>query len=310
MVLHGESLMKVVSYLSTVPFRNNKLEKTELLKKFINGVNLAGDTGIVYTGNSIIESDMAVIQGWTHQLNQTAPHLKLRRNIINTQKRVCVADANLFLFASITNDPHYYLRYSFNGVFPTTGNYFDSEVDTARWSQIKKDLGIEVLPYKTTGSTILLCVQRNGGWSMGEQDVYSWIVSIVNDIRKYSNRPIVVRPHPGDKTANSTYLQKIKMLPNIKVSINKALDEDLQNAWAVVNHNSSSIVGPIIKGCHAFVTDPNNSQCREVADSNFANIETPQLFDRQSWLERISMFHWNFEELENGNAWKHFRKFV
>ena len=302
--------MKVVSYLSTVPFRNNKLEKTELLKKFINGVNLAGDTGIVYTGNSIIESDMAVIQGWTHQLNQTAPHLKLRRNIINTQKRVCVADANLFLFASITNDPHYYLRYSFNGVFPTTGNYFDSEVDTARWSQIKKDLGIEVLPYKTTGSTILLCVQRNGGWSMGEQDVYSWIVSIVNDIRKYSNRPIVVRPHPGDKTANSTYLQKIKMLPNIKVSINKALDEDLQNAWAVVNHNSSSIVGPIIKGCHAFVTDPNNSQCREVADSNFANIETPQLFDRQSWLERISMFHWNFEELENGNAWKHFRKFV
>ena len=44
--------------------------------------------------------------------------------------------------------------------------------------------------------------------------------------------------------------------------------------------------------------------------TDFSKIENPQQFDRQKWLERISMFHWNFDELSNGVAWKHMREYV
>jgi hypothetical protein len=88
------------------------------------------------------------------------------------------------------------------------------------------------------------------------------------------------------------------------------LEVDLADAWAVINHNSSAVVGPIIQGYHAFITDPEKSQCREVAHSDFSLLETPREFDRQRWLERISMFHWKFSELEDGTAWRHMRDYV
>jgi hypothetical protein len=51
-----------------------------------------------------------------------------------------IVDSNLFLYADKSNQKHY-LRYSFDGVFPTTGFYFDQDIDPARWKQISKDLG-------------------------------------------------------------------------------------------------------------------------------------------------------------------------
>jgi hypothetical protein len=40
--------MKVVSYYNVVPTVNNNKEKYLLLQNFVNGVNAAGDTGILH----------------------------------------------------------------------------------------------------------------------------------------------------------------------------------------------------------------------------------------------------------------------
>ncbi len=307
--------MKVVSYLSSVPSKNNNPQKTELLHKFIQGVNAAGDTGSVHAGYDAVDSDVAVIQGWVHQDFRTR-HLALRKHIIDTQKQknkyVATADANLFLYNNSSN-PYGYLRYSFNGIFPNTGIYCDNIVDPTRWIQIQRDNGIKLLDKKERGSWIVLMLQRNSGWSMEGQDVQQWALQTIKKIRQHSDRPIIIRPHPGDKHAN-TYLQPsktvIKNLPNVKISTqSRSLDEDLRKAWAVVNHNSSAIVGPVIQGYHAFITDPTTSQCADVAHSDFKWIEAPQEFDRQSWLERISMFHWKFSELQDGSCWSHMRNY-
>ena len=50
--------------------------------------------------------------------------------------------------------------------------------------------------------------------------------------------------------------------------------------------------------------------CRSMRTLTLQVIENPNEFDRQSWLERISMFHWKFSELEDGTAWKHMRQYV
>jgi len=309
--------MKVVSYYNVVPSYNKSQEKFDILTKFIQGVNAAGDTGIVHKGYDLQKCDVGMIQGWQHEVGKNAPHLQLRQHVMQRteNKRVCTADANLFLYANKTNHPHHYLRYSFDGIFPNTGNYFDNNLDPKRWQQLSKDLQIQIQERPLKGKNIVICLQRNKGWSMGKLSVVHWLESVISKITKYSDRPIVIRLHPGDKKAIVDYLplllQKYRSNPKIKISpFGTPLEQDLNKAWAVVNHNSSSIVGPLIQGYPGFITDPERSQCAEVAHTDFSMIETPQQFDRQKWLERISMFHWNFDELSNGTAWKHMRDYV
>ena len=310
--------MKVVSYYNVVPTKNKNQEKTDILEKFIKGVKAVGDEGEVYHGYGIQSCDVAMIQGWQHQRGKGGPHLRLRQNVIDYQiqnkKIVCTADSNLFLYANKVNRPHHYLRYSFNGVFPSVGNYFDDNPDPTRWQQISRDLNIRLGNTKSNGSDIVICLQRNGGWSMGSTDVVDWTRRVVVALRQHTDRSIIIRPHPGDAKATLTYVPALNKLfqgdPTVRISLNKPLEEDLKNCWAVVNHNSSSIVGPIIMGYHAYITDPHKSQCAEVAHFNFEQIENPQMFNRQKWLERISMFHWKFSELEDGSAWRHMRQYI
>jgi hypothetical protein len=309
--------MKVVSYYNVVPSKNKSQEKFDILTKFVQGVNAAGDIGVLHKGYNLQSCDVGMIQGWQHEVGKSAPHLQLRQRVIDctANKRVCTADANLFLYANKTNHPYHYLRYSFDGIFPSTGEYFDQSPDPTRWQQISKHLNISLESHKTSGKNIVICLQRNEGWSMGALSVITWLESIISEITKYTDRTIVIRPHPGDKKALTTYLPMLikKYATNNKIKISKfgtPLDEDLRKAWAVVNHNSSSIVGPIIMGYPAFITDPKKSQCTEVCHTDFSMIENPQQFDRLKWLERISMFHWNFYELSNGSAWRHMREYV
>jgi hypothetical protein len=307
----------VTSYANVVPAKNTNDEKVGILRNFIKGVNVVGDSGHLHHGYNLVDCDVAIIQGWQHQRGKAGAHLQLRQHIVDTQiakqKYVITADSNLFLYANRSNSPHHYLRYSINGVFPNTGNYCDATPDPARWQQISSHTGIQLEKTKKKGQHVLLCLQRNGGWSMGTQDIQDWIIKTVHSIQRHTDRPILIRPHPGDKKAIE-YLthprSRLTLLKNTRISrFDRPLENDLQKAWCVVNHNSSSIVGPIIQGYHAFITDPIKSQCAEVAHHNFSLIETPQQFDRQTWLERISMFHWNFIELENGTCWKHMRNY-
>ena len=304
--------MKVVSYLSSVPPGNKNPEKEEILKRFVQGVSAVGDQGILHTQSTIVDADVAVIQGWVHEGSKPSGHLNLRKQIVNTQlnakKRVLIADSNLFLYSNKEN-PHHYLRYSFDGVFPTTGEYFSSNVDPDRWKQISKDHNIALRDWQTTGQNILICTQRNGGWSMKGFDVAQWLVQTVNEIRKHTDRPIVVRTHPGDKNAINYINSKD---PRWTMSTAEKMTDDFKNAWCVITYNSSPGVAAAIEGVPVFVTDPTPqvSQAFAVANTNLENIESPQTFDRQQWIESISMSHWNFNELSNGSAWRHMKEYV
>jgi hypothetical protein len=310
--------MNVNIYHKTVPNAKNQ-EKIDVLRFFSQGVRIAGDTANDINDHRYQASDVGVLQGWITESVGTATHLRLRNQIINSQlqikKYVVAIDSNLFLYSNTLN-PYHYLRYSFNGVFPSTGIYCDTEIDPNKWKKVSSTMGISLKDYHRKGKHILLCLQRNGGWSMGNFDVQEWAIRTIVALRKYTDRPIVIRGHPGDKQTR-LYLDptnpacRIRGFNNIEFSHpSKSLIEDLNKCWAVVNHNSSPVVGAAIEGYPIFVTDPLKSQCAEIANTELSRIETPNYPDRQQWVERISMFHWNFEELKSGECWRHMRKFV
>jgi hypothetical protein len=298
---------KIAVYHSTVPNKKN-LEKTDMLRFFSAGAKLAGAEVIDIFDHQLINADVAVIQGWIAGDVQR-PHLKLRNAVINQQlaqkKHVVTADSNLFLYANTTN-PQHYLRYSFNGVFPNTGIYCDMPVNPHRWEKIQKNLKITLKDYRKQGNHILICLQRNGGWSMGAQSVVEQAQSTIQQLKKHTNRPIVIRAHPGDQQSK-IYL---KQLTGVTISTNPRLQDDLNGCWAVVNHNSSPAVAAAVEGYPVFVTDPERSQCKEIANVDLSRIETPDLPDRQLWIQRLAMSHWNFDELKSGEAWHHMQQFV
>lgn len=312
------SKFKVVAYSAGIPPGNKNPEKPLILQNFIQGVNASGDQGILHPGMTALPCDVALVQGFVHEHGKDAPHLRLRKEVIDLQKknnnRSLIVDSNLFLYRDPRNSRNY-LRYSFDGVFPTTGFYFDTIVDSQRWKKVSRDLGIELKPWRTNGNHILICLQRNGGWSMGNIDVQEWAISTINEIRKHSDRPIVIRAHPGDKAARE-YLDprnpkcKIKFSKSVRLSNNINLVDDLKDCWAAVNYNSSPVVGAAIEGVPIFVCDPSKSQCAEIANTDLSKIENPSIPDRQQWVERLSMFHWNFDELRSGECWKHMKKFI
>jgi hypothetical protein len=226
-----------------------------------------------------------------------------------------IADSNLFLYKDKTN-PGYWLRYSFDGVFPNTGNYCDTAPDPGRWLAVQQNLNINLRPWRTQGNHILLCLQRDGGWSMGGFEVIDWAMHTIMQLRRYTKRPIRIRAHPGDKRAKKYCDRLMKLcigrrLLNVELSApDTSLEQDLKNCWAVVNHNSSPAVGAAIEGIPVFVTDPERSQAREIAETRLDKIETPFMPDRSAWAQRISQFHWSHHELRDGTAWAHMRKFV
>lgn len=304
--------LTAVAYYGGIPPNNKNAEKPLILDNFLSGVHAIGDNAIAHRGMNSITCDVALIQGFVHEHGKSSPHLQLRQDAVALQKkngkRSLIVDSNLFLYADPSNSKHY-LRYSFDGVFPTTGFYFDKDIDPSRWNKISQQLNIQLKPYRTVGNHILICLQRHGGWSMRGLSTVDWVNQTITNIRQYSSRPIIVRTHPGDKKIKSILKINHK---DIIVSNKERLIDDLQNAWATVVYNSSPSVASLVEGIPAFLTDPQpeHSQTFGIANTDLSKIENPIMSDRQSWIERLAMCHWNFEELRSGEAWQFFRKYV
>lgn len=319
--------MRVVSYTATLPRKEqyteeslkNATDKLDTLRYFAQGVNALDDQGIVESAMAYQPSDVAVILGWVHEHGKTAAHLEFRQQILDGQRaaggRTVIADSNLFLYKNKSN-PGYWLRYSYDGIFANTGEYCDNNPDPDRWARIQEHYNLQLQPWRQSGNHILLCLQRDGGWSMAGWDVVDWALKNIIEIRKYSDRPIRIRPHPGDKKARKYCDRLLKLCQGRRinhVSISgegTSLTADFSNCWAVVNHNSSPAVAAVIEGIPIILTDPVRSQAGEVATKGINRIENPLMPDRQSWIQRISQFHWSHEELRSGACWSHMRKWA
>jgi hypothetical protein len=303
--------MKTVRvYYAGIPAKNTNKEKELVLHNFHLGVP-NGQSKEIRTP-TWEASDLAVMQGWVHANSGRTPHLMFRRQIIDNQKRIgkhtLAIDSNLFLYKDPGNTKTY-LRFSLNDVFPTTGTYFTDIIDPRRWQKLKQDIGFDLQPWRGTGEHILVCLQRNGGWSMDGLDVMQWCIQTIKDIKKYTDRPIVVRAHPGDKKSKN-YLKL--NVPNVTISDKPSIVDDLKNAWATVVYNSSPAVASAIEGVPVFVTDPNPqiSQAYDVANTDLSLIESPILLDRQPWVEKLAMSHYNFDDLKSGAAWNVIKEYL
>lgn len=310
-------MLTVAAYMKGIPPGNKNPEKPAIIKNFIEGVNYAGygDKGVIVDSYVPLDTDVGVIQGFVHPGSKSMPHLTLRKNVLERQrvnnKRTIIVDSNLFLYADKDNSKGY-LRYSYDGVFPNTGEYCNKNPNPRRWDTVSKHLGIELQPWrKRQGQYHLICCQRDGGWSMSGMKVVPWVVRILKEVSERSDRLVVIRFHPGDKKAKD-HVKQIKRLGlrNIRFSTNENILTDFERAFSVINFNSSPAVASAIQGIPTFVLDPARSQAAAVSHHNLELIENPKEFDRELWIQQIAQMHWTLDELKTGEAWAHLRNWA
>lgn len=306
--------ISVASYLMGIPPGNTNPEKPQIIVNFIEGVWAAGDKGQIVCDYTPVDTDVAVVQGFVHPNSKNSPHLNLRKSVFEKQqrdhKRSIIVDSNLFLYADKGNS-NKFLRFSYDGIFPNTGEYCNADPDPARWELIQKRLGIKLKPWKKNGTDILICCQRDGGWSMGGEQLMPWLVRTVQQIRKFSDRRIVVRFHPGDKNQlNHKRMIARYRLPNVIVTHSENILQDFITAHCVINFNSSPTVAAAIEGIPSIVLDPARSQAAEVTHHSLSEIEKLKSFDRELWVQKMAQMHWTLDELKDGTAWRHLRQWA
>ena len=174
------------------------------------------------------------------------------------------------------------------------------------------------VPWKQDGEYILLCMQKVGDASLRDADVFEWTENTVNDIRKHTDRKIIIRPHPlyrksslhntlKEKVLNvsNTHWQETDLLKDGFVSI----QEQLQKAWCTVTYTSGSGIDAVINGIPNIACDT-GSMVYDVSSKDIAEVENPYRGEKKEWTNRIAHCQWSIEEFESGECWKHVSKSI
>jgi hypothetical protein len=306
----------VKSYLGSLPAKINGEEKINALTYFAEGAARCGDQASTTTSQEYESCDVAAIIGNAFDSNPSKiklPHYAVRKMVMDTQTQSgrywLSIDSNVFIYRDRTN-PKKYLRYSFNGVFPCDGIYCNESPGEENWANIRRDYNMDLKPWRTNGNHILMCLQRPMGWSMRGRNLMQWLDETFGRIRQYSDRPIVLRWHPGDW---KNFPAGADFTPyNVILSPQERhITQDLVNCWALICHNSTPSSVATIEGIPAFITDqPGYCQAGEVVNTDFNLLENPILPDREQWIRKLAQCHWSFDDLRSGRQWAHMRQWV
>lgn len=178
-----------------------------------------------------------------------------------------------------------------------TGNnaYYGDELIPGRAAQLR----LETQPWSNAGYNIVIAAQRSDSeqWA-GQPPTTAWLTETANTIKKYTDRPIVIRPHPR---------QRISNIPGCVIEMPRPIqgtydsfdyDRCLSTAWAVVNHNSGPGSLAVLNGVPAFVHA--SSLAAPVGNTDLSAINNPSRPDRTAWLERLAHTEWYTEEIASG----------
>ena len=160
------------------------------------------------------------------------------------------------------------------------------------------NLNLKLQPWRN-GSNIVIAMQRQDSEQWHDQPPMNhWLESTVAEIRKHSDRPVVIRPHPrsGCNIPSGCLIDR----PQFNAGSYDDFDFDrvLESAHCVVNWNSGPGSQAVIAGVPAFVGP--SSLASPIANWDFSQIENPPRSERSVWLEQLAHTEWTVEEIKTG----------
>jgi hypothetical protein len=160
-----------------------------------------------------------------------------------------------------------------------------------------RKLGISLALNLSRNPTILIAAQHRFSLQLANQNHEEWIMDQVEAIRKVSDRPIVIRPHPRSplqiaSLTKDITIEKPEKTPNTYDSYNMHFDYH-----AVVNYCSGPGIQAAISGTRPIVGTYSLALPVSVA---ITDIERPYDTDRDQWLVEICHTEYTVKEIQQG----------
>ena len=298
--------MKVGIFYNSISNPAKFSNKVMLMDNFRAGVISQGDMVIDYRENALPNQplDAGFVLGYTLEDN-------FRKKIINTlatQNTPSIfVDSNILHYSRREHEWH---RYSLGSVYPDTGTYFFQDLDRTKWATYSEWHSVNLKPWRATGDHILIFCQRPKGFNMFI-DQETWLDDTIAKIRQYSNRPIMIRMHPGDGTREKQ-IHKIrkKYRKAVTISYHENIRDALADCWCTVGINSTPNVVSAIEGIPGYIEDPQHSWAADVAFTDLSLLENPPMPDRSQWVNKIANIHWSNDEVKAGQLWSAIKRYI
>ena len=177
----------------------------------------------------------------------------------------------------------------------------DTDLDPSR----PEKLGIQLeSPKEMRRREILIACQhdRSLQWEQNPP-MNAWVLETVEKIKQYTDRHIVVRPHPRSASVNPH--QNFTIIPPKKlVGTYDEFDIDY-DYHCVINFNSGPAIQAAIRGVPVIC---DSSSLAYPVSGNFEKIEEISLLDRSDWFLKICHTEWLVEEIRQGIPLKRLEK--
>lgn len=270
--------MTRIAIFTPTPGRETSGEELEVMLAFVDGILRHGETPKFYRHGDLHDEEFSVMFGWN----------KLRHNDIVNRQRIIGGRVLGINFGSLQRKLGYY-TIGWDGL-NNEGSYFNENSTAERWNK----LGLTIEPWRVSGQHIILVCQVPTDGSVHQVDIIEWCKEKVEELKKFSDREIIFRPHPLARMVT----------PSLKGTVRseKPFEEDLKNAWAVVSYSSTSSGLSVLSGIPALTFHP-CSVAYPVSSHDIAEIESPKMPELKQWAYNLANTQWSLREIRDGSAW-------
>ena len=290
--------------------------KAEWLQAFAIGAKIVLPFVVDYSDTTQYKhTDFAMI--FNYQLQPiNVPHLKLRQTVQEKQenKNIFFFDSDVLISYSKvkTETLNNYVRIPFRDVYPDKALYFNDNFKSDRWNKFAIQKHIKLKEYRKDGDHILICCNRgSGGYSAFGINAANWAIETATELRKHTERTIVIRLHPGaradlkkkDYKRLMSFAHQAHSIRITGLSKTEPLINDIRGAWATVIFTSTAGAMSLIEGVPVFVCHP-SSYLNSVNAGKLSDIENPKLYNRETFLHKLAYTQWNIEELKDGTFFR------
>jgi hypothetical protein len=156
-----------------------------------------------------------------------------------------------------------------------------------RWENLK----IKVESYKQGNNIVIVPPDRKIVHTLTLGSVDLWVENVIDQIKKYSDRPIKVRYRPeprADRIVSNTFKDFIK-----------------DDTFCVVGYSSNALVEAAM--CDIPIISLGHSATKSLYNETISNIEKLQPADsdkKQAWLNHLAYSQFTRDELSSGLAWE------
>jgi len=158
--------------------------------------------------------------------------------------------------------------------------------------------GIVPAPWRRWGRDVVLAGMSGKSARTRGYGPQQWEIAAINELRRYTDRPIIYRPKPS-------WLEAKPIPGTIFSPPSQSIMEALENAWALVTLHSNAAVDALLAGVPISASE---GVCKNLS-TPLSEIESPRYpTGRDQLMCDIAYQQFNVPEMRAGIVWKHLKR--